>query len=110
MSFLIDNFPKILRESYKSEYTNIILDIEDKVIKLLAIKSTLNSYTLKILDYPQEKKVKLIKIVKVLTNVPIKHIKEELNNLPVTINNVHFDDIPKIEYLLNAINVKYIIT
>ena len=110
MSFLIDNTPKLLRESYKSNYTNIILDIDNKTIKLLAVKSPINSYNLKILNYTKESKFRLIKIIKVLTNVTISVIQEELDKLPLTINGVHLRDIPKIEMLLDKLEIDYVIT
>jgi len=113
MSFFIDKtdntFHK-LRKSYKSNFTNIILSVNNDVLTLQNVKTHENSYNLKIFEYPDQSKIKLIKIVKVLTNADIITIKEELNNLPLLISSVRFKDIFKIEMLLNNIEVKFVIT
>jgi Ca2+-binding EF-hand superfamily protein len=98
-----------LRHSLKSKNTNILLKINNKKIKLTK-KSNEKSYILTIYDFNKNVKLKLIKLIKVLTNANIKLISNELNNLPLTISDVNYNDIFKIEQILIKLQIKYLIT
>jgi len=98
-----------LRRSVKSKPTNIVLNINNKNIKLTK-KSSSKSYTLIIYDFDKKFKIKLIKLIKIITNADIKLISNELNNLPLTINEIDYNDIYKIEQILKSLQIKYIIT
>ena len=107
---IIDNSTlQLLRYSEKHRKTNIVLTVNNKAVIIFDKASPINSYVLEIHNYPEIHKIKLVKVINSLTNVNIKQILLELNNLPLRIKNIHYDDIPKIDQLLDLLNVEYII-